>query len=166
MKTKLFTKKIYLGLLMTFVLALGVQGIVDALTPSVRYSQPDLKALNQNSTITVSGIRTTPNNTTVSDEALTITISLGTATISSGGTTFNSGTSWTEDTTDNRLELNDDLIPSSVTITLTTPGETTVTVSWTTRDGADASATRQRISDILCGRSDSNCKHNQSYRYR
>ena len=32
MKTKLFTKNTYLGLLMAFVLALGVQGAADALS--------------------------------------------------------------------------------------------------------------------------------------
>ena len=38
MKTKLFTKNIALGLLVAFVLALGVQGIADALTLTARSS--------------------------------------------------------------------------------------------------------------------------------
>ena len=135
----LSTRKIVLGLLVTLVLAFSVQGIVDALTPSVRFSQPDLKTLNQNSTITVSGIRTTPNNTDVTNETLTITATG--AVISSGGTNFGASETWTEDDDDNRLESSDDQIPSSVTITFPNAQEVTVEVEWTTSDGLNAAET-------------------------
>ena len=145
MKTKLFTTNIYLGVLLAFVLMLGVQGTAGALsTPSISWPT-DLSRQNQGFTFTVT-IPSSFNKASI-HEKFQIILSSSDSTVTLPDATDVTGaaaTGWTEKDT-NLSDSNNGTSfgsgPALGTKLTIKPalGESTVTVKWTTSSATTSS---------------------------
>ena len=133
----LTTRKIVLGMLMTVVLAFGVPGIADAIstfTPS--FTPGDLSNRAEGDQITVGGFSTSVNLDNVR-EYVTLSVSGGGANFPNPTDNNRTVTSYTwretDDDSNDGTDHNDAVLPtiSTQTITVNSPGEVTVTVSYT-----------------------------------
>ncbi|MCY3723366.1 MAG: hypothetical protein OXG97_14180, partial [Candidatus Poribacteria bacterium] len=148
----LTTRKIVLGLLVGLVLALGVQGTADAIdTFTPGFAPVDLSNRDAGETIVVSNFATTVNLANVR-EYVSLSVSGGGANFPNPTDNTKTVTSYTwretDTNTNDGTNHNDATLPSigSQTITVNSPGEVTVTVSYTETYNTNQSRTTSVVS--------------------
>ena len=137
MKTKLFTRNVYLGMLMVFVLVFGVQSVVDAVTITTFDPTPaDLswRGINANNQISFSFSLSASVDGT--NESVTFSVSNGATFVDPTDTSKSITTyTWTEtgdtDNTDGSQGTFDPALPTTATVTVKNAGEVTATLSAT-----------------------------------
>ena len=168
----LTTRKIVLGMLMTLVLALGVQGIADAIdTFSPGFDPGDLSNIVEGDSITVNSFPTAANLANVR-EYVSLDVRGGGANFpnpTDNSRTVNSYT-WRETDSDSSdgTNHNEAAFPTigSQTITVNSPGEVTVTVKYTETYDSTKSRTTSFVKTyyVVRDRLDVNLSHAISLR--